>query len=66
MVAALIFAIVIVLVAYIPFWAKSAWANTIVQGYYMHQGVGMWFMLLCPGDCLLYVAAAIKQTHLFL
>ncbi|HEY8688624.1 MAG TPA: cbb3-type cytochrome c oxidase subunit I [Chitinophagaceae bacterium] len=48
MVAAVIFAIVIVLVAYLPFWANGL-GNTIVQGYYMHQGVGMWFMLFTLG-----------------
>ena len=48
MVAAIIFAIVIVLVAYLPFWANGL-GNTIVQGYYMHQGVGMWFMLFTLG-----------------
>ena len=48
MVAAIIFAIVIVIVAYVPFWANGL-GNTIVQGYYMHQGVGMWFMLFTLG-----------------
>ncbi|MEP7144509.1 MAG: cbb3-type cytochrome c oxidase subunit I, partial [Ferruginibacter sp.] len=42
MVAAVIFAIVITIVAYIPFW-QNGLGETIVQGYYMHQGVGMWF-----------------------
>ncbi len=47
-VAAVIFAIIIVIVAYVPFWANGL-GNTIVQGYYMHQGVGMWFMLFTLG-----------------
>ena len=48
MVAALIFTIVISLVAYLPFW-QNGLGETIIQGYYMHQGVGMWFMLFNLG-----------------
>ncbi len=48
MVAAVIFTIVISLVAYIPTW-QNGLGETIVQGYYMHQGVGMWFMLFTLG-----------------
>ncbi len=48
MVAALIFVITIVLVAYLPFW-QDGLGETIVQGYYMHQGVGMWFMMYLLG-----------------
>ncbi|WP_353137500.1 cbb3-type cytochrome c oxidase subunit I [Pseudopedobacter sp.] len=48
MVAAILFTIVITLVAYLPFWQRGL-GETIVQGYYMHQGVGMWFMLFTLG-----------------
>ena len=47
-VSALIFAIVITVVAYLPFW-QDGLGETIIQGYYMHQGVGMWFMLFTLG-----------------
>lgn len=47
-VASVIFAIVISIVAYIPAW-QNGLGETIVQGYYMHQGVGMWFMLFTLG-----------------
>ncbi|HEV2482242.1 MAG TPA: cbb3-type cytochrome c oxidase subunit I, partial [Puia sp.] len=47
-VSALIFVLVISLVAYLPFW-QNGLGETIVQGYYMHQGVGMWFMLFTLG-----------------
>lgn len=47
-VAAVIFALVITLVAYLPFW-QDGLGETISQGYYMHQGVGMWFMLFTLG-----------------
>jgi cytochrome c oxidase cbb3-type subunit 1 len=48
MVAAVMFAIVILLTAYIPVW-QNGLGETIIQGYYMHQGVGMWFMLFTLG-----------------
>lgn len=47
-VAAVMFAIVITIVAYVPYW-QNGLGETIVQGYYMHQGVGMWFMLFTLG-----------------
>lgn len=47
-VSALIFVLVIAIVAYWPTW-QSGLGETIVQGYYMHQGVGMWFMLFTLG-----------------
>lgn len=47
-VAALMFLTTIVLVGYIPSW-QNGLGETIVQGYYMHQAVGMWFMLFNLG-----------------
>lgn len=47
-VSAIIFTLVIVIVAYLPFW-QDGLGETIIQGYYMHQGVGMWFMLFNLG-----------------
>jgi cytochrome c oxidase cbb3-type subunit I len=47
-VAAIIFVLVITVVAYVPFW-QDGLGETIIQGYYMHQGVGMWFMLFTLG-----------------
>jgi cytochrome c oxidase cbb3-type subunit 1 len=48
MVSAVMFTIVIALVGYLPFW-QNGLGETIAQGYYMHQGVGMWFMLFNLG-----------------
>lgn len=48
MVAAVIFVLVITIVAYVPYW-QNGLGETIVQGYYMHQGVGMWFMMFTLG-----------------
>lgn len=47
-VSAIIFTLVIAFIAYWPTW-QSGLGETIVQGYYMHQGVGMWFMLFNLG-----------------
>jgi cytochrome c oxidase cbb3-type subunit 1 len=47
-ISAVIFALVIVVVAYGPWW-QDGLGETIAQGYYMHQGVGMWFMLFTLG-----------------
>ncbi len=47
-ISAVMYVIVILLVAYLPFWQHGL-AETIIQGYYMHQGVGMWFMFLTLG-----------------
>jgi cytochrome c oxidase cbb3-type subunit 1 len=44
----MMFVIVIAVVAYVPTW-QNGLGETIVQGYYMHQGVGMWFMLFSLG-----------------
>ena len=47
-VAAMMYVIVISVVAYWPTW-QNGLGETIIQGYYMHQGVGMWFMLFSLG-----------------
>lgn len=47
-VSAIIFAIVISVAAYVPFW-QDGLGETVIQGYYMHQGVGMWFMFFTLG-----------------
>ena len=47
-VSAIMFTLVIAIIAYWPSW-QNGLGETIVQGYYMHQGVGMWFMLFSLG-----------------
>lgn len=47
-ISAMMFLLVIAVVAYWPTW-QNGLGETIVQGYYMHQGVGMWFMLFNLG-----------------
>jgi cytochrome c oxidase cbb3-type subunit 1 len=50
-VSAIIFTIIVASTAYLPFWQRGI-GETIVQGYFMHSGVGMWFTLFTLG--LLY------------
>lgn len=47
-IASMMYLLVIAFVAYWPTW-QTGLGETIVQGYYMHQGVGMWFMLFNLG-----------------
>lgn len=47
-VSAMMFVVVILFVAYLPFW-QDGLGETITQGYFMHQGVGMWFMFFNLG-----------------
>lgn len=47
-VSAMMFVVVILIVAYLPFW-QDGLGETITQGYFMHQGVGMWFMFFNLG-----------------
>jgi cytochrome c oxidase cbb3-type subunit 1 len=46
--AAFIWTMVVVVIAYLPFYQNSL-GETIIQGYYMHMGVGMWFTPLVLG-----------------
>lgn len=47
-ISAVIFITVTAIVGYVPTW-QDGLGETIVQGYYMHQAVGMWFMLFTLG-----------------
>lgn len=47
-ISAMMFLLVITVVAYWPTW-QTGLGETVIQGYYMHQGVGMWFMLFNLG-----------------
>jgi cytochrome c oxidase cbb3-type subunit 1 len=40
--AAFLWTIVLATVGYIP-WYQKGLSETVIQGYYMHMGVGMWF-----------------------
>lgn len=59
-VAAVIFGITISVVAYVPFW-QNGLGETIIQGYYMHQGVGMWFMMFTLGLVYYYLPQQLNK-----
>lgn len=59
-VSAIIFALVIVFVAYWPSW-QNGLGETIIQGYYMHQGVGMWFMFFTLGLVYYYLPQQLNR-----
>jgi len=42
------FIVIVILVGYLPFWQDGV-GETITQGYYMHQAIGMWFMMINLG-----------------
>jgi cytochrome c oxidase cbb3-type subunit 1 len=46
--SAFLWTAVLVIVAYVP-WFQGGLPQTVVQGYYMHNGVGMWFTPLALG-----------------
>lgn len=47
-ISATMFVVIVILIGYIPYWQNGI-GETIIQGYYMHQAIGMWFMLLNLG-----------------
>lgn len=59
-VSAVMFGLVIVIVAYWPTW-QNGLGETIIQGYYMHQGVGMWFMLFTLGLVYYYLPQQLNK-----
>ncbi len=59
-VAAVMFGLVIAIVGYWPTWQKGL-GETITQGYYMHQGVGMWFMMFTLGLVYYYLPQQLNK-----
>lgn len=59
-ISAMMFVIVISIVAYWPTW-QDGLGNTISQGYYMHQGVGMWFMFFVLGLVYYYLPQQLNR-----
>src|SRR5690625_1864389 len=41
--------VIVVLVGYLPWHAQDGISQTVIQGFYMHMGVGMWFTPLALG-----------------
>jgi cytochrome c oxidase cbb3-type subunit I len=59
-VSAIIFTIIVALAAYLPFWQDGV-SETIVQGYFMHSGVGMWFTLYTLGLLYYFIPQQINK-----
>lgn len=57
---ALIWTITMVIIAYLPNY-QDGLGETVIQGYYMHQGVGMWFMTFTLGLIYYYLPASLNK-----
>ncbi len=58
--ASLIWTIVLTVIGYLPFY-QNGLGETITQGYYMHQGVGMWFMTFTLGLIYYYLPSSLNK-----
>lgn len=58
--AALIWTTVLVIIGYLPFY-QNALGETVIQGYYMHQAVGMWFMTFTLGLIYYYLPSSVNK-----
>ncbi len=58
--AALIWTIVLTIIGYLPFY-QDGLGETVIQGYYMHQGVGMWFMTFTLGLVYYYLPSSLNK-----
>lgn len=56
--AGLLWTLVLAIIGYLPF---SGLGETVTQGYYMHQGVGMWFMTFTLGLIYYYLPATLNK-----
>ncbi|QAA81257.1 cytochrome oxidase subunit I [Aequorivita sp. H23M31] len=60
MMASLLWTIVLSIIAYLPFY-QDGMGETVAQGYYMHMGVGMWFMTFTLGLIYYYLPATLNK-----
>lgn len=58
--ASLVWTIVLSTIAYLPYY-QNGLGETITQGYYMHQGVGMWFMTFTLGLIYYYLPSSLNK-----
>ncbi|MFT3884034.1 MAG: cbb3-type cytochrome c oxidase subunit I [Flavobacteriales bacterium] len=58
--AALVWTLVLATIGYLP-WYQEGLGETVIQGYYMHQGVGMWFMTFTLGLLYYYLPSALNK-----
>lgn len=60
LIASLIWTLTLVLIGYLPYY-QDGLGETVIQGYYMHQGVGMWFMTFTLGLIYYYLPSALNK-----
>lgn len=58
--AALVWTIILAIIGYMPFF-QNGLGETVIQGYYMHQGVGMWFMTFTLGLVYYYLPSSLNK-----
>lgn len=58
--ASLIWTIVLAVIGYMPFY-QGGMGETAIAGYYMHQGVGMWFMTFTLGLIYYYLPSSLNK-----
>jgi cytochrome c oxidase cbb3-type subunit 1 len=58
--AALLWTLVLATIAYLP-WTQRGLADTVIQGYYMHQGVGMWFTPMVLGTTYYFLPKLLNK-----
>ena len=56
----LIWTITLVVIGYLPTF-QDGLGETVIQGYYMHQGVGMWFMTFTLGLIYYYLPTSLNK-----
>ena len=57
---ACVWTIVLVTIGYLPFYQEGM-GETIIQGYYMHSAVGMWFMTFTLGLIYYYLPSSLNK-----
>lgn len=58
--AALIWTTVLTFIGYFPDYQEGL-GETVIQGYYMHQGVGMWFMTFTLGLVYYFLPSSLNK-----
>lgn len=56
----LLWTITLAIIGYLPSY-QDGLGETIIQGYYMHQGVGMWFMTFTLGLVYYYLPSSLNK-----
>ncbi len=56
----LVWTITLAIIGYLPNY-QGGLGETVIQGYYMHQGVGMWFMTFTLGLVYYYLPSSLNK-----